>query len=1054
MIYIILFSIISVLFMSLLFTAFRISFTKNELFTATKEEESLFKKSFTWIFLFMTAIALFVRLLCAIYFDGHPDIECFKYWGDLVYNNGFRSFYTSETFADYMPGYIYILRLVSAIRHLIGTNYDTSLATVLFKMPAIIFDFANAALFYKIGKDRFGKKPAFIFMSLFLFNPIVILNSAVWGQIDSILTFCIVLMVYLVYVDKLKFAYIVYGLGVLVKPQMLVYTPILLFAFVEEFTVTKNKNNKYVFSFSAEKLLLQAKYALVSIIACIVLCLPFGIKNVILQCFETMSSYEYASVNAYNFWAMLGLDWASQDDYLLFLTYKQWGMLVIFVLIVIASIIWLKNFKERSRYVIIGAMLGIGMFTFSVRMHERYIFPSIILLLLVFMLTKKKDTFWFYVFFSALNFINSAHVLFYYDPYNFDGRIAAIEFTGLLCTVLTVMFFIYVFKKYIISSCKFKSNDEILIKNDDSESDFHVASSDKDSPMTLKEYVIIALITILYAVVAYYNLGDKNVPQSPYNFSEDNDELILELPDESYIESIEYYLGNYENREFIVYLSNDKEQWSCVGDITMESVFCWDKITVNNNARYIRFNLINDKAVINELVIRTEDNKTIVPVNLANDEEALFDEQDCVVDEFTYRNSTIFDEIYHARSAYEFNNNLYCYEWTHPPLGKWFISLGMKMFGTTPFGWRFMGTLFGVLMLPFMYLIGRKLFKSQFFATVTCLLMAFEFMHFSQSRIATIDVFVTFFIILMYYFMLCYYQKSFYDTPLYKTFIPLGLCGISMGLGCASKWTGVYAGAGLGVIFFYTMYVRYKEYKYAKSNPNGKSGNIDNKYIIDVFWKNLLKTGLFCVVFFIIIPIIIYTLSYIPFVPCDESPTSLIGRAIYNQKAMFNYHKDCIFDHPYSSRWYEWLTMYKPILYYSGVTENGMLERISSFGNPLIWWSGIAAFVYMLIRVKRYKDKTALFLCIGYLAQLLPWTLVIRTTFIYHYFTSVPFVIMMDAYCLNIMVKKNSGNKKAAILYVAVAGILFALFYPCLSGYPMPEFFDYNILRWLNSWYL
>lgn len=40
-------------------------------------------------------------------------------------------------------------------------------------------------------------------------------------------------------------------------------------------------------------------------------------------------------------------------------------------------------------------------------------------------------------------------------------------------------------------------------------------------------------------------------------------------------------------------------------------------------------------------------------------------------------------------------------------------------------------------------------------------LFAADFMHFAQTRIATIDVYITFFIILMYYFMYDYTQKEF-----------------------------------------------------------------------------------------------------------------------------------------------------------------------------------------------------------------------------------------------------------------------------------------------------
>lgn len=70
-------------------------------------------------------------------------------------------------------------------------------------------------------------------------------------------------------------------------------------------------------------------------------------------------------------------------------------------------------------------------------------------------------------------------------------------------------------------------------------------------------------------------------------------------------------------------------------------------------------------------------------------------------------NSTYFDEIYHARTAWEHLNGVYPYEITHPPLGKIIISIGIALFGMTPFGWRFSGTLFGVLMLPVIYIFAK-----------------------------------------------------------------------------------------------------------------------------------------------------------------------------------------------------------------------------------------------------------------------------------------------------------------------------------------------------------
>jgi len=50
-----------------------------------------------------------------------------------------------------------------------------------------------------------------------------------------------------------------------------------------------------------------------------------------------------------------------------------------------------------------------------------------------------------------------------------------------------------------------------------------------------------------------------------------------------------------------------------------------------------------------------------------------------VPETITYKNGTYFDEIYHARTAYENVVNVYPYEISHPPLGKLILSLGMKL---------------------------------------------------------------------------------------------------------------------------------------------------------------------------------------------------------------------------------------------------------------------------------------------------------------------------------------------------------------------------------------
>ena len=306
--------------------------------------------------------------------------------------------------------------------------------------------------------------------------------------------------------------------------------------------------------------------------------------------------------------------------------------------------------------------------------------------------------------------------------------------------------------------------------------------------------------------------------------------------------------------------------------------------------------------------------------------------------------------------------------------------------------------------------------------------------------------------------MFQYCNMSFYDRSLKKTLLPLGACGVSMGLGIACKWTGAYAGAGLAILFFAVLIRRYREYLYAKEAPEGYTGRIPHAAIIRKFVPHTLKTIGFCVIFFVAVPFVIYLLSYLPFVGYSEA--GLLQRMLDNQISMFNYHSDLNATHPYSSSWQEWPLMVRPIWYYSNIVKDTaeihIREGISAFGNPLVWWIGIPAFIYMINLAIKKKDRSAVFLIISYLAQYLPWFFVTRITFIYHYFPSVAFVVLMIAFSLNQWKKHftKRGFITVCILYALAAFGMFLLFYPVLSGQPVEAGFVAKYLRWFDTWVL
>ncbi|MCK4494825.1 MAG: hypothetical protein KAU91_00625 [Candidatus Aminicenantes bacterium] len=122
-----------------------------------------------------------------------------------------------------------------------------------------------------------------------------------------------------------------------------------------------------------------------------------------------------------------------------------------------------------------------------------------------------------------------------------------------------------------------------------------------------------------------------------------------------------------------------------------------------------------------------------------------------------------------------------------------------------------------------------------------------------------------------------------------------------------------------------------------------------------------------------------------------------------------------------------------------------------AIGNPAIWWVGILAVMASVMLVIKRKDKKFLLVLIGLASQYLPWILIQRLTWIYHFFTTVPFMILCIVYLIAYLKEKWPRSSYFIYGYLIITVVLFILFYPILSGLPISKTFVEN-LRWLKSW--
>lgn len=303
-------------------------------------------------------------------------------------------------------------------------------------------------------------------------------------------------------------------------------------------------------------------------------------------------------------------------------------------------------------------------------------------------------------------------------------------------------------------------------------------------------------------------------------------------------------------------------------------------------------------------------------------------------------------------------------------------------------------------------------------------------MNLTLSRIATIDIIVALFVIMMFYFMY-EFVEHLQGLPPIKTLIPwMLLCGVSLGLSIATKWTGVYAAVGVAIIFFYFLF--------------GEIGGVNK---IKENSGYLIRLALICVVCFIIIPLSIYVCSYIPFTKV-YTDKGLIGHAIANGKLMLNYHSDTIFDHPFSSPWYSWLIDGRPLWDSIARFENGKISSVATFGNPLILWLGLVAIFHQIYMWMCKKNRTSGFLVIAYASVVLPWLFIKRTVFIYQYFLGILILVLMLAYSVSML-----KNKKQWMVALSIVNIgLLVLYFPILTGVKIDEAFVKQVLEIMNRW--
>ena len=395
----------------------------------------------------------------------------------------------------------------------------------------------------------------------------------------------------------------------------------------------------------------------------------------------------------------------------------------------------------------------------------------------------------------------------------------------------------------------------------------------------------------------------------------------------------------------------------------------------------------------------------------------------------------IFDEVYYVDGARDYLK--YGVEVTgvdpefvvHPPVGKWLIALGIKIFGDNEFGWRFMGALLGSVMIILIALIAQRLFRNTFLTISASALLAMDGLALVHSRTALLDIYLSFFILLATYFFV---MRWHWWT------------GIALGLAIATKWSGLYFLALFAAIAIYRVFTHHTG-------------------------RDLIRPTLKTFLQYALLPISIYLSSWSGWFLSSrgwarDHSANVITSFLHYHSQMLDFHTGLVEKHAYQANPWSWIVMGRPTSFYYQSPKNcgadNCAQEVLALGTPFLWWLGAIALAVVFgfwirsFTQKRYEPSLNIIIA-GIAAGYLPWFFFQkRTVFSFYAIVFEPFLILAIIYCayLALIHFKNSRNTHIFIVAIGVAIFINFIYFLPLFTADVITYDSWQARMWLPSW--
>lgn len=409
----------------------------------------------------------------------------------------------------------------------------------------------------------------------------------------------------------------------------------------------------------------------------------------------------------------------------------------------------------------------------------------------------------------------------------------------------------------------------------------------------------------------------------------------------------------------------------------------------------------------------------------------------------------VFDESLFGQYAKEYLEGNPTWE-GHPPLGKYFIMLGILLFGEHEFGYRIFGASFGSILPLLMIGMVYRLTYQRNLALLSGFFLLSDGLFLVESRFALINVFLVSFGLASQIFLLA----GLGQRGKLRTFL-LCCAGLMLGATASVKWNGL----GFSLLLFLVVLWVWAIAKFfpKKLSRLGILAEITKLH----WWQYLLCFG--------VMPIAFYSLQWIPLFmlnPGGIEPESGFGAIHSFWLSFVRVHEHILWwhstdvmmnndpehpSHPYCSLAFSWAVLARPVGYYFQ-ERDGYFTVVQGLGNPLLWWLSTLTIVGVSIasvlpKLRQFANiGITNYLLLGYFSNYVPWLIVKRCLFVYHYMSSAMFSFVALAWLVCQIFTQKGLIRYLGYGIIATVIISQLFFMPIWLGLPiLPEDFYHRI---------